>query len=141
MESLKEARALGAIVLMLALAGAHADDTVLVSGPGVEYWTPTFRAQPDYPRSAALRGTVGCAVVQFVVEADGRTSSHRVLFSEPPKVFDREAVDALKRWRFEPGPDNPDGQAALLTQTLNFELVGRERVRCTTADAAATDVQ
>lgn len=62
--------------------------------------------QPRYPPDALRSGTGGEVLVEFTVERDGSVSDVRVLRSSPPRTFDREALNAVRRWRFEPG-DTP----------------------------------
>lgn len=58
--------------------------------------------QPKYPPEA-LRGRVsGEVLVEFAVDMDGSVASARVVRGNPPRVFDRAAVAAVKRWRFQP---------------------------------------
>jgi periplasmic protein TonB len=40
--------------------------------------------------------------VEFTVGTDGSVTSARVVRSNPRRVFDREALDAVNRWRFQP---------------------------------------
>jgi protein TonB len=63
---------------------------------------PISMPQPRYP-PAALRARQGGKVqVEFTVAPDGSVSSARVVSAQPERVFDREAVAAVKRWRFQP---------------------------------------
>jgi protein TonB len=57
---------------------------------------------PRYPGEALRSGQAGEVQVEFTVASDGSVSSARVVRSNPPRIFDREAVAAVKRWRFEP---------------------------------------
>ncbi|WP_157722907.1 energy transducer TonB, partial [Stenotrophomonas pictorum] len=51
----------------------------------------------------ALRsGTSGEVLVEISVGTDGSVTDARVLRSNPPRVFDREALNAVRRWKFEP---------------------------------------
>jgi protein TonB len=51
----------------------------------------------------ALRsGTSGEVLVEITVGTDGSVVNARVLRATPGRVFDREALNAVKRWRFEP---------------------------------------
>ena len=59
--------------------------------------------QPRYPAEALRAGVAGEVLVEFTVERDGSVSDVRVLRSSPPRTFDREALTAVRRWRFEPG--------------------------------------
>ncbi len=47
-----------------------------------------------------------CVSLGYVIEADGRPSTVRVVKSRPRGVFDAEAIAALAKMRFEPGPAN-----------------------------------
>ena len=40
--------------------------------------------------------------VEFTVGTDGSVSDVRVVKATPPRVFDREAITAVRRWRFQP---------------------------------------
>lgn len=57
---------------------------------------------PRYPPEALRSGTSGEVQVEFTVGVDGTVTSARVVRASPPRVFDREAVAAVRRWRFEP---------------------------------------
>ncbi len=57
---------------------------------------------PRYPPEALRSATSGEVQVEFTVAADGSVSAARVVRATPPRVFDREAVAAVRRWRFEP---------------------------------------
>jgi periplasmic protein TonB len=39
--------------------------------------------------------------LSFVIQPDGSVDEVKVVAAEPERVFDREAVAALKLWRFE----------------------------------------
>ncbi|MEP6634522.1 MAG: energy transducer TonB [Luteimonas sp.] len=57
---------------------------------------------PAYPPEALRAGQSGEVQVEFTVGADGSVSNARVVRSNPPRVFDRAAVAAVRRWRFQP---------------------------------------
>jgi len=57
---------------------------------------------PRYPPEAFRAGTSGEVQVEFTVGTDGSVSTARVVRATPPRVFDREALSAVKRWRFQP---------------------------------------
>jgi periplasmic protein TonB len=56
---------------------------------------------PTYPPRAERRGIEGWVHMSFVIQPDGSVDEVKVLDAEPQGVFDREAVAALKMWRFE----------------------------------------
>ena len=57
---------------------------------------------PRFPPEALRAGTSGEVQVEFTVGVDGSVTGARVVRADPPRVFDREAVAAVRRWRFEP---------------------------------------
>lgn len=58
--------------------------------------------QPRYPAAALRARQSGQVQVEFTVGPDGSVTSARVVSAQPDRVFDREAVAAVKRWRFQP---------------------------------------
>ena len=60
------------------------------------------RVDPQYSDAAREALTQGTVVVQAIVQTDGTMSVTRVLRSLNPEL-DRNAVNAMKQWRFEPG--------------------------------------
>ncbi|HZY33789.1 MAG TPA: energy transducer TonB, partial [Rhodanobacter sp.] len=57
---------------------------------------------PRYPPDAFRAGTKGEVQVEFTVGTNGTVTSARVVRATPARVFDREALSAVKRWRFQP---------------------------------------
>jgi protein TonB len=83
---------------------------------------PLVRIQPQYPRDAAVAQIEGYVTIQFTIDQTGSVRSPRVIDSQPPRVFDREAIRAILRWKFKPRV--VDGQAVerQATQTIDFTL-------------------
>ncbi|WP_286070311.1 energy transducer TonB [Stenotrophomonas sp. 57] len=63
---------------------------------------PVSTPAPRYPGEALRSGTSGEVLVEITVGTDGSVVNARVLRATPSRVFDREALNAVKRWRFEP---------------------------------------
>ncbi|CAN7280584.1 energy transducer TonB [Pseudoxanthomonas sp. LjRoot168] len=57
---------------------------------------------PRYPPEALRSGTQGEVLVEITVGVDGSVTNARVVRATPARVFDREALNAVRRWRFEP---------------------------------------
>jgi periplasmic protein TonB len=57
---------------------------------------------PRYPPEALRSGTSGEVLVEITVGTDGSVTNARVVRANPARVFDREALNAVRRWRFEP---------------------------------------
>ena len=75
---------------------------------------------PKYPPAAQRAGATATVQVEFTVGTDGAIASARVVSSDGPRQFqrdfEREALNAVKRWRFQ-----PVGQATTSRRTIAFE--------------------
>lgn len=82
----------------------------------------TMPAYPDRARREAVEATV---TLRFVVLADGRlTPNVRVERSSGHSDFDRNAIDALRTWRFAPLPAGKTGEQ---WGAITFEFRLRDR--------------
>jgi TonB family protein len=61
-----------------------------------------LQVEPEYPPAALASRTGGQVKLGFTIDRQGFPTDLRVLGSEPPGVFDQEALATLKFWRFEP---------------------------------------
>ena len=57
---------------------------------------------PRYPPEALRAGTSGEVLVELTIGTDGSVTNARVVRATPARVFDREALNAVRRWKFEP---------------------------------------
>jgi TonB family protein len=66
---------------------------------------PRYRdnSQPNYPRIASERGYEGLVLLSAEINADGKVGSLKVKKSSGFAMLDRSALDAVKKWKFEPG--------------------------------------
>jgi TonB family protein len=81
---------------------------------------PTRIIAPKYPAEASRAGIEGFVKLEFSVSKRGRVKDIRVVDAFPEKIFDRDAVRAMKRFRFE----KPDElmSSIRLSQTFDFVL-------------------
>ncbi|SHE83046.1 TonB family C-terminal domain-containing protein [Thermomonas hydrothermalis] len=67
---------------------------------------PISQPGPKYPPAAQRAGAGGSVQVEYTVGTDGSVISARVVSSDAPRQFqrdfEREALAAVKRWRFQP---------------------------------------
>lgn len=63
---------------------------------------PLARVSPVYPPSAERRGIEGWVRVEFTITEDGGVVDTRVIEADPPGVFDRAALRAVSKWRYQP---------------------------------------
>jgi TonB family protein len=57
---------------------------------------------PEYPEVARQLHLQGKVKVEVIISPDGRVTNTKVVGGHP--VLAQAAVDAVKKWRFEPGP-------------------------------------
>jgi len=57
---------------------------------------------PKFPAEALRANQSGEVQIEFTVGTDGSVTTARVVRSTPARVFDREAINAVRRWRFQP---------------------------------------
>ena len=64
--------------------------------------------------------------MRFTILPDGSVSDPAVIESDPPRVFNREAMRAILRWKFK--PRIVDGQAVSreAEQTIEFKLAAEQ---------------
>lgn len=92
-------------------------------GSGDRGVTPMVRVQPQYPRKAAMEGIEGWVKVRFDVNESGSVENAVVVASEPPRVFDASARQAVLNWRYK--PQTQDGKPVRmdgLEVQLDFSL-------------------
>ena len=82
----------------------------------------TYFIAPVYPERARERETEGWVDLDFVVTKDGTTRDARVTAAEPEDTFDRAALDAVKRWRYEPRVVNGAVVEQRVATRLRFRL-------------------
>ncbi|MFT4197915.1 MAG: energy transducer TonB, partial [Pseudoxanthomonas sp.] len=74
----------------------------VAAAPAVRELRLVSAPSPRYPPEAFRAGTRGEVLMEVTVAPDGTVSDARVVHSQPTRVFDRAALTAVKRWRFEP---------------------------------------
>jgi protein TonB len=75
-----------------------------------------------YPRRAAIAKIEGYVTVEFTITETGSVADPSVVDAKPPRVFDREAIRAILKWKFKPRIVDGQPVARRATQTLDFKL-------------------
>lgn len=83
---------------------------------------PLVRINPQYPRDAQMNMIEGYVEIEFTITETGSVRDPRVIDSKPPRVFDREAIRAILRWKFKPRVIDGTAVARRATQTIEFNL-------------------
>ena len=63
---------------------------------------PIMRVTPLYPSRASRRGIEGWVEVAFTINTNGATEDVRVVAEDPPGVFGRAAMKAVRKWKYKP---------------------------------------
>ena len=83
---------------------------------------PIVRIEPQFPREALVKGIGGWVIVEFTIEPDGTVSDPRVVDSNPRRIFDRNAIRAIYKWKFKPRIVDGKPVAARAEQLVEFRL-------------------
>jgi protein TonB len=71
-------------------------------GTGTSQLIPIVKVAPRCPREAQISGVDGSVTLILNVNANGRVSTIQVKSAKPTRVFNSEAIKAVKRWQFKP---------------------------------------
>lgn len=83
---------------------------------------PVVVIRPMYPREAAMSGIEGWVKVEFTITESGTVKSPRVIDADPPRIFNREALRAILKWKFKPRVVDGVAVERLATQVIDFNL-------------------
>lgn len=82
--------------------------------------TPLQRIEPAYPYRAQQAGIEGFVTLSFAVDAQGRVQDVTVVEAKPRRQFERAAIQAVSKWRYQPRPGASDKLPQVIT--LKFKL-------------------
>lgn len=83
---------------------------------------PIVTIQPNYPRKALIAKIEGWVKIEFTITETGAVISPKVIKSKPVRIFDREAIRAILKYKFKPKIIDGVGQTQIATQTIDFKL-------------------
>ncbi len=84
---------------------------------------PLYRVEPRYPARAIKQGAEGRVELSFTINSTGRPTDIKILSAKPKHLFEKAAVKALRKWKYQ--PTLVDGKAVAQvgqTVTLEFKL-------------------
>jgi TonB family protein len=89
------------------------------------YLIPESRVAPEYPPAAFDARMEGHVMVAALVLKDGSVAHVETLDSSTPNLgFEKATVDAVSRWRFEPGQKDGESIDAFSVVRLTFRRTG-----------------
>ena len=83
---------------------------------------PIVRIDPQWPREALVEGIEGYVIVEVIIAADGSVASAVVIESVPRRLFDRNVIRAVLKWKFKPRIINGVAVERRAIQRLDFSL-------------------
>ena len=86
---------------------------------------PLLKIEPAYPRKAARAKKEGWVKVEFTITEEGQVLDPVVVKSRPGRVFNRSALAAIRKWRFQPKLVDGKPVTARATQVIEFKLAKR----------------
>ncbi|MDX1403091.1 MAG: TonB family protein [Woeseiaceae bacterium] len=84
--------------------------------------TRTNYVAPEYPRAAQRRNLSGSVDLVFTVSTVGNVKDVTVVSAEPDDTFNKAAIDAVSKWRFEPVIENGVALEKRSAVRLSFNL-------------------
>ncbi|MFV8816297.1 energy transducer TonB [Haliea sp. E17] len=85
---------------------------------------PVVRIAPTYPRGAKQARIEGYVTMAVTIRPDGTVSGAEVIESDPARLFDDAALNAIRRWKFRPKVVDGNPVAQRARQTIEFKLGG-----------------
>ena len=71
-------------------------------GSGISQLIPIVKVAPRCPREAQINGINGSVKMLLTISATGRVNNIVIQSFKPSRVFNSEAIKAVKRWQFKP---------------------------------------
>ncbi|BCB44056.1 protein TonB [Vibrio alginolyticus] len=102
MEPMSQMTPVSALGLNTALEGIAISAPNLKGTMGNQQALPLYRVDPRYPSKALKRRVEGYVIMRFTIDATGRPKDIEVIEAEPQRMFEREAIRALKKWKYQP---------------------------------------
>ena len=106
--------------------------TIAGGGPFLGNWAgnplaegdvlPIVRIDPQWPREALVEGIEGYVIVEVIIAADGSVASAVVVESVPRRLFDRNVIRAVLKWKYKPRIINGVAVERRAIQRLDFSL-------------------
>jgi len=84
--------------------------------------TPLVRFPPEYPMAAISNRIEGFVLLRFTVTETGSVADPEVLRSDPPSIFDRAAMRAVLRWKYQPQLANGEPVSVISYTRIVFQM-------------------
>lgn len=83
------------------------------------------KVEPEYPEEARRERIEGVVILEATTDKEGNVINIRVLRSKDP-LLDQAAMDAVRKWKYQPSYINGEPKGLVFTVTVRFRLDKRE---------------
>jgi len=83
---------------------------------------PIVTIAPNYPRKAAIAKIEGWVEIEFTITETGTVINPKVIKSKPVRIFDREALRAIMKYKFKAKIVGGVPTTQIATQRIDFKL-------------------
>lgn len=80
------------------------------------------RSEPSFPLEARRKGIAGVVEVRVLVGPSGQVESVQVEKADPPGVFERSALTAVRNWKFSPAFQDGKVSSSWIRQRIRYDL-------------------
>ncbi len=101
-KAMNPGEAVGDIVPMIDTSAELEKATSLGAGGSDQDVVPLVRVDPEYPPRAKQRGIEGWVDVEFTISPVGTVQNAFVIGAEPSTIFNRAALRAIRKWKYNP---------------------------------------
>lgn len=122
-KNMNPSEAVGEIIPMVDTGVELEKATNLGAGGNDRDVQPLVRVDPEYPPRAKQRGIEGWVEIKFTISPVGTVQDAQVIGARPPFIFDRAALQAVRKWKYNPKIEDgvPVARPGILVR-LRFEL-------------------
>ena len=103
-------------------AGSGRGSTGAGTGSGSARPIGGYQVKPHYPESARRRGIEGTTLLKMRITAQGQVEDVQVECSAGHHDLDQSALEAVRRWRFEPARRGSEPVAVWVVIPVEFKL-------------------
>ncbi len=101
-KAMNPGEAVGDIVPMIDTSAELEKATSLGAGGSDQDVVPLVRVDPEYPARAKQRGIEGWVAIEFTISPVGTVQNAVVIAAEPRVIFNRAALRAIRKWKYNP---------------------------------------
>ncbi|MEF1249447.1 TonB family protein [Vibrio owensii] len=105
-EPMSQVTPISALGLNTALDGIAISAPNLKGTMGNQQAILLYSPEPRYPSKALKRKMEGYVVMRFTIDATGRPKDVEVIDAKPKRVFEKDAIRALKKSKYQPKVEN-----------------------------------